>query len=145
MAGVVRIHTEAKTLKLKPVIGCRIETVEGLAFLAYPENRAAYGRVCRLISAGRMATLDGEWQAKGACEISLAMLADHSEDVHLVLIPPRDLDERFTIAVPNNVVPFRSGILGETSPPFRNITKPFEQLVGHIQRVACAQRPDPKG
>ena len=56
MAGVVRIHTEAKTLKLKPVIGCRIETVEGLAFLAYPENRAAYGRVCRLISAGRMAT-----------------------------------------------------------------------------------------
>ena len=132
MAGVVRIHTEAKTLKLKPVIGCRIETVEGLAFLAYPENRTAYGRVCRLISAGRMATLDGEWQAKGACEISLAMLADHSEDVHLVLIPPRDLDERFTIAVPNNVVPFRSGVLGEASPSFRNITKPFEQLVGHI-------------
>src|SRR6187402_2726652 len=31
MAGVVRIHTEAKTLKLRPVIGCRIETVEGLA------------------------------------------------------------------------------------------------------------------
>ena len=132
MAGVVRIHTEAKTLKLKPVIGCRIETVEGLAFLAYPRNRAAYGRVCRLISAGRMATLDGEWQAKGACEISLAMLADYSEDVHLVLIPPRDLDERFTIVVPNNVVPFRSGELGESSPSFRNITKPFEQLVGHI-------------
>ena len=132
MAGVVRVHTEAKTLKLKPVIGCRIETVEGLAFLAYPENRAAYGRVCRLISAGRMATLDGEWQAKGACDISLAMLADHSEDVHLVFIPPRDLDERFTIAVPNNVVPFRSAALDEASPSFRNITKPFEQLVGQI-------------
>ena len=43
MAGVVRIHTEAKTLKLKPLIGCRIETVEGLAFLAYPRDRAAYG------------------------------------------------------------------------------------------------------
>ena len=28
MAGVVRIHTEAKTLKVRPVIGCRIETVE---------------------------------------------------------------------------------------------------------------------
>src|SRR6188768_566639 len=54
MAGIVRIHTEAKTLKLKPVIGCRIETVEGLAFLAYPVDRAAYGRLCRLISAGRM-------------------------------------------------------------------------------------------
>ncbi|MCL4674280.1 MAG: PHP domain-containing protein, partial [Sphingomonadaceae bacterium] len=54
MAGVVRLHTEAQTLRLRPVIGCRIETVEGLAFLAYPTDRAAYGRLCRLISAGRM-------------------------------------------------------------------------------------------
>ena len=60
MAGVVRVHTEAKALKLKPLIGCRIETVEGLTFLAYPQDRAAYGRLCRLISAGRMAKLDGE-------------------------------------------------------------------------------------
>ena len=77
MAGVVRIHSEAKTLKLKPVIGCRIETAEGLAFLAYPADRAAYGRLCRLISAGRMSTLDGEWQDKGVCDINLAMLAEH--------------------------------------------------------------------
>src|SRR5690606_19991003 len=46
MAGVVRIHSAAKELKLRPVIGCRIETVEGLAFLAYPADRAAYGRLC---------------------------------------------------------------------------------------------------
>jgi error-prone DNA polymerase len=104
MAGVVRIHTEAKTLKLRPVIGCRIETVEGLAFLAYPENRAAYGRMCRLISAGRMQTLGGEWQDKGVCEIDLALLADHSEGVQLILLPPDDLDARFTIQVPSNVI-----------------------------------------
>ncbi len=106
MAGVVRLHTEAKTLKLKPLIGCRVETVEGIAFLAYPKNRAAYGRLCRLISAGRMQTLDGEWQEKGVCDISLTMLADHAEDVQLILLPPRDLEQRFTIAVPSNVVPF---------------------------------------
>jgi error-prone DNA polymerase len=106
MAGVVRIHTEAKTLKLRPVIGCRIETVEGLAFLAYPRDRAAYGRLCRLISAGRMTTLDGEWQAKGACEIDLAMLAAHADGVQLILLPPRDLEAEFTIAVADNVVPF---------------------------------------
>ena len=109
MAGVVRIHTEAKTLKLKPLIGCRIETVEGLAFLAYPRNRAGYGQLCRLISAGRMRTLDGEWQAKGACDISLAMLAGHAGDVQLILLPPRDLDQRFAVTVPNNVVPFPPG------------------------------------
>jgi error-prone DNA polymerase len=106
-AGVVRIHSEASTLKLKPVIGTRIETVEGLAFLAYPRNRAAYGALCQLISAGRMETLDGEWQTKGDCHISLAMLAQYAGDaaVQLILIPPDDLSETFTItAWVNNVV-----------------------------------------
>ncbi len=97
MAGVVRMHAEAKTLKLRPVIGCRIEVVEGLAFLAYPTDRAAYGRLCTLISAGRMATLDGDWQDKGVCEISLSMLADYSEGVQLILLPPHDLGTTFTV------------------------------------------------
>ena len=108
MAGVVRLHTEARKLKIKPLIGCRIETVEGLAFLAYPTDRAAYGRLCRLISAGRMRTLDGQWQDKGACDIGLAMLAEHAEGVQLILLPPRDLDAELTIAVESNVVPFGS-------------------------------------
>ncbi len=106
LAGVVRIHTEARTLKMRPVIGCRIETVEGFAFLAYPEDRAAYGRLCRLISAGRMRTPEGEWQDKGVCQITLAMLAEHSEGVQLILLPPDDLAARFTIAVPSNVIAF---------------------------------------
>ena len=107
LAGVVRIHTEARTLKMRPVIGCRIETVEGLTLLAYPEDRAAYGRLCRLISAGRMRTPEGEWQDKGVCQITLAMLAEHGEGVQLILLPPDDLETRFTIAVESNVVPFR--------------------------------------
>jgi error-prone DNA polymerase len=105
MAGVVRVHGEAKALGLRPVIGCRIETTEGLAFLAYPGTRAAYGRLCALISVGRMARLDGEWQAKGVCEIDLALLAEHAESVHLVLLPPSDLDARFTIEAESNVIP----------------------------------------
>ncbi|MEJ6009186.1 error-prone DNA polymerase [Novosphingobium aquae] len=104
MAGVVRLHGEAKALGLRPVIGCRIETVEGLAFLAYPVDRAAYGRLCRLISAGRMARPDGEWQDKGVCEITVPMLADHAEGVQLVLVPPRDVASEFTLAVANNVI-----------------------------------------
>ena len=142
MAGVVRIHTEAKTLKLRPVIGCRIETVEGLAFLAYPKDRAAYGCLCRLISQGRMQTLSGKWQEKGVCEIDLAMLADHAEDVQLILLPPDDLDVRFTIAVPSNVIPFRhpSSELqkGSVSPDQVRgndkveLTAPFPRLLAHL-------------
>jgi len=113
LAGVVRIHSEAKTRKLTPVIGCRIETVEGLVFLAYPSDRAAYGRLCRLISAGRMGTLSGEWQEKGICEISLAMLESHAEGLHLVLVPPRDLNARIAVQVASNVVPLASTPEGE--------------------------------
>ncbi|MEZ5748627.1 MAG: error-prone DNA polymerase [Caenibius sp.] len=97
MAGVVRMHIAAKELKLRPVIGCRIETVEGLVFLAYPRDRAAYGQLCQLVSAGRMATPDGAWQDKGVCQITLSMLAGHAEGVQLILLPPDDLARRFTI------------------------------------------------
>jgi len=126
MAGVVRIHAEAKALGLRPVIGCRIETVEGLVFLAYPETRAAYGRLCRLISAGRMAKLDGEWQEKGACEIDLALLAEHSEGVHLVLVPPEQLDAELTVNVPGNVVTL-DGTRREAM-----TTAPFPDLLPHL-------------
>jgi error-prone DNA polymerase len=97
MAGIVRIHTNARKVKLTPVIGCRIETVGGLAFLAYPIDRAAYGRLCRLVSAGRMRTLDGKWQDKGICHISLQMLAEHAEGVQLILLPPPDLEAEFVV------------------------------------------------
>jgi error-prone DNA polymerase len=137
MAGVVRLHTEAKTLKMRPVIGCRIETVEGLAFLAYPVDRAAYGRLCRLISAGRMNTLDSKWQEKGVCQICLPMLAEHSEGVQLILLPPGQLDAEFTIEAESNVVPFRRlGLdpeaLGESATA--KLTGPFPNLLPRLVR-----------
>ncbi len=95
LAGVVRIHTEAKTARMRPVIGCRIVTVEGWHFLAYPTDRAAYGRLTSLLSRGKMQTLEGKWQDKGETHIDLAMLADHAEGIQLILIPPDVLDERF--------------------------------------------------
>ena len=138
MAGVVRVHTEAKTLKVRPVIGCRVETIEGFAFLAYPKDRAAYGRLCRLISTGRMQTLSGEWQDKGVCEIDLAMLAAHGEDVQLVLLPPDDLEARFTIAVPSNVIPFRHpgpdpGLRpGDRGDDMMEVEGSFPELLPHL-------------
>jgi error-prone DNA polymerase len=138
LAGVVRLHAEAGALKLRPVIGCRIETAEGLVFLAYPADRAAYGRLARLISAGRMARLDGEWQDKGVCEISLAMLADHAArqgegDLHLILVPPRDLAAMFTIAVQGKVVAFRTSQEGP-----RRSSKPESR---HAELVSASMPP----
>jgi len=130
-AGVVRVHTEASTLKLRPVIGCRIETVEGFAFLAYPKNRAAYGRLTRLISQGRMQTLTGEWQEKGVCEIDLAMLAGHAEGVQLLLLPPEDPEAELTIQVPSNVVPLHGD---EEGAEMVKLTASFPDILPHLTR-----------
>ncbi|MBF9150091.1 error-prone DNA polymerase [Novosphingobium jiangmenense] len=132
LAGVVRLHTEADGAGMRPVIGCRIETVEGLAFLAYPQDRAAYGRLCRLISTGRMQTLAGEWQAKGVCEIDLAMLADHAEGVHLIVVPPADLDQAFTVESESNVYAFPSGESPALPPVANSLSLPFPELLPRL-------------
>ncbi|MGB0497067.1 MAG: error-prone DNA polymerase [Rubricella sp.] len=99
MAGVVRLHVEAAKAHIRPVIGCRVDLVTGEAFLAYPRDRAAYGRLCALLSRGKRETLEGAWQEKGACHITLEMLAAHSEGVHLIAVPgedPEAFDARLT-------------------------------------------------
>lgn len=102
MAGVVRLHTESKKVGLKPLIGCRIALIDGQCFLAYPKDRAAYGRLTRLLSKGKMADIDGAWQAKGACDVTLEGLADHAEGVQLIAVPADDLD-RFAADLPRLV------------------------------------------
>lgn len=92
LAGVVRLHTEAKEAMLRSVIGARLDLTDGLSFLAYPKTRAAYGRLSRLLSAGKMQTLDKQWQKKGDCHLTLAMLAEAQDGIQLIAIPPNDLD-----------------------------------------------------
>ncbi len=92
MAGVVRLHCEALKAALRPVIGCRLQLVSGEAFLAYPRDRAAYGRLCMLLSKGKMQDVNGDWQAKGVCDITLDDLAAHATGVQLIAMPPDNLD-----------------------------------------------------
>ena len=90
-AGVVRLHTEATACQLKPLIGTRIALVTGEVFLVYPKTRKAYGQLCRLISKGRMHDPDGQWQAKGMCDLTLTDLAAYTEDSVIIAVPPRAL------------------------------------------------------
>ena len=92
LAGVVRHHVEMGTAKVRPLIGCRLVLTCGTELLAYPQDRAAYGRLSALLSAGKMRRPDGAWQGKDATEITKGMLRDASEGLHLVLMPGRDLD-----------------------------------------------------
>ena len=49
LAGVVRAHAAAKDLELKMIVGARLD-LDQASLLAYPTNRAGYGRLCRLSS-----------------------------------------------------------------------------------------------
>ena len=91
MAGVVRLHAEAKKALVRPVIGCRLALVTGEEFLAYPADRAAYGRLCALLSKGKLNDTKGAWQAKGACDITLDDLATHAGGVRLIAVPGEDI------------------------------------------------------
>ena len=94
MAGVVRIHAEARKAGLRPVIGCRLKLVTGEEFLAYPRDRAAWGRLCTLLTKGKRHDPSGEWQAKGVCDLTLADLAAHAEGVQLIVLPDESLPQR---------------------------------------------------
>src|SRR5437868_794193 len=50
VAGIVRAHHAAKTVGIRLVIGVRLDLADGTSLLAFPEDRAAYGRLTRLLT-----------------------------------------------------------------------------------------------
>ncbi|WP_420562220.1 error-prone DNA polymerase [Thalassobaculum sp.] len=95
LAGVVRFHVAAEECGIRPLIGCRLELLDAPSLYAYPKSRAGYGRLCRLLSTGKMQDADGNWQRKGACDLSLALVAETlgpEKDPLLIAVPGEDLD-----------------------------------------------------
>ena len=84
-AGVVRAYDEAKNRNIKLMVGTRLVTTDGFEVLAYPTDRAAYGRLCRLLTAGNLAA------KKGECHLTFEQILGASEGQMLIAIPPVDL------------------------------------------------------
>jgi error-prone DNA polymerase len=91
-AGVVRAYGEARKRNVKLVVGVRLVAIDGFEVLAYPIDRAAYGRLCRLITAGNLKA------KKGECHLTFEDLLAASEGQMLIALPPLDGDgeESFT-------------------------------------------------
>ena len=53
LAGVVRAHMAAKVAEVRFIVGARLDFRCGRSLLVYPTDRAAYGRLARLITLGR--------------------------------------------------------------------------------------------
>jgi error-prone DNA polymerase len=84
VAGLVRAHQAAKTAGIRLVVGVRLDLQDGTSLLAYPQDRAAYGRLTRLLTGGKRRA------PKGECHLDYADVVAHGEGQILVVLPPND-------------------------------------------------------
>ncbi len=86
LAGVVRAHVAAKNAGLQFIPGARLDLADAPSLICLPRDRAAYGRLTRLLTLGQGRVV------KGQCHLTLADVADHAEGQLFILKPPTDLD-----------------------------------------------------
>ncbi|MEA1940777.1 MAG: error-prone DNA polymerase [Pseudomonadota bacterium] len=89
LAGVVRAHLAAKEQGLRLLVGARLRPSDGPDLVCYPTDRAAYGRLCALLSKGKTGSAVGD-VPKGECHITLADIIAHSEGQIFIAVPPPD-------------------------------------------------------
>jgi error-prone DNA polymerase len=102
-AGVVRAYSQwkkldkeaaeeaAKTGKpkrkiVKLIVGVRLVTVDGFEVIAYPTNRAAYGRLSRLVTEGNRLLVN----KKGDCSLELIQIIRAAMGQMFIVLPPDD-------------------------------------------------------
>ncbi len=82
-AGVVRAYDEWKKRKsIKLLVGTRLVTIDGFEVLAYPMDRQAYGRLCRLLTKGNRKA------KKGECHLTFEEILAASDGQMLIALPP---------------------------------------------------------
>ncbi len=95
VAGIVRAHTRARELardggpRIRLIPAARIILADGFQVTCLPRDRAGWGRLCRLLSLGRLRA------AKGDCTLHLADLIDWGAGLEMLILPP---DQRLTLA-----------------------------------------------
>src|SRR5258706_3882777 len=91
LAGVVRAYVELENPKVKSkprlLIGSRLVFRDGTPdILVYPRDRAAYGRLCQLLTRGKR----GEDTEKGECHLDIGDLLEFAEgQLVAVMLPHR--------------------------------------------------------
>jgi error-prone DNA polymerase len=104
LAGIVRAYSELENpeVRHKPklLIGARIVFLDGTPdILVYPRDRAAYGRLCQLLTRGKRGS-DAERIEKGECHLKFGDLLEFAEGQLLVLTLPH----RFDAAAASNIL-----------------------------------------
>ena len=88
VAGVVRAHEAARKAGLRLLVGARLCFVDGTPdVVAYPTDRAAWGRLTTLLTLGKRRA------KKGECVLTRADFASHAQGMLGIAMAPGELGE----------------------------------------------------
>lgn len=129
VAGIVRAHVAAEAMGMRLIAGCRLSLTDGSIVLAYPTDRAAWGRLCRLL------TLGNKRGDRQTFQLSWDDLAREGAGVILIL-HPQPLDDRVNerlIALKRVLAPGEPAMVRG----YLGLTRHFRP--GDIQRLTALQ------
>jgi error-prone DNA polymerase len=95
VAGVVRmLYAQEKVASEtadapRLVVGCRLDLVSGASLLVWPEDRAAWSRLTRLLTLGK-SRADTKHGEKGRCFLHWEDVANHADGLVAALVPGID-------------------------------------------------------
>jgi error-prone DNA polymerase len=89
LAGVVRAHVAAKAKGMRIIPGATLELQDGPSLLALPTDKAAYGRLSKLLTTGNLRT------EKGKCELYKKDVFTYKEGLQFIIVPPHELNDKF--------------------------------------------------
>ncbi|WP_149538116.1 error-prone DNA polymerase [Siccirubricoccus phaeus] len=100
-AGLVRGMVAAGEKELRFLPGVRLGPVEGYEYLAWPSDRAAYGRLSHLLSTARMNA------PKGECPLSRDAVIEAAAGQVMALLPPPQPDAAFAARLARDAAALR--------------------------------------
>ena len=114
VAGVVRMWDAAKDVGIRLVVGARLTFRDGTPdLLCYPRDRAAWGRLTRLLTVGKGRVPHGDTgdaaKATNRCFLYYADLVEHGEGQILLAVAPERLDGGFRESLRRLKADFRGG------------------------------------
>jgi error-prone DNA polymerase len=89
LAGIVRAHSAAQELDFRLVVGCRLDLADAPSLLCFPTDRAAYGRLSRLLTRGKRRA------EKSQCHLAYADAVELGAGLLMLALPPDAPDDRF--------------------------------------------------
>ncbi len=99
-AGSVQAMVAAEQVGLRYLLGVRLALLDGVEYLAWPSDRAAYGRLTTMLSAARMEA------PKGECPLTREALLAAAHGQALALIAPRQPDAVFAARLRRDAAEF---------------------------------------